>query len=480
MLHTAAKAFLLAVLLSSCTAPVTPKKEYPGISLTHCVLTSSASARQVDAKCGSLRVPEDPSHPDGRQIDLNLAVVEAARRHAEPDPLFILMGGPGESATENFAALSSIFEGIHQERDIVLVDQRGTGKSHPLRCLNAKDKGLGEEESIARLKACPARLDADLRFYTTDFAMQDLDRVRAALGYETINLYGVSYGTRAVLVYLKLYPERVRSLVLDAVVDPSFVLYQDAARDGQRSLELLFERCEADPACSSTYPRLRSELTEVLQKVEGAPTVVTISHPATGQPLEVPLTGALLSTHIFNMLYSPDLSAVLPFVIHQAHQNQDYAPLITQGFLVNDRVYDGLFYAVACAEDSPFLQWDQTASGLFDHNLQTFLEICSAWPRGEVPPIVHAPVVSDVPVLMFSGEADPITPPWHAEKLRDFLRNSRDVVFPGMGHGNAASACGMQIMENFVDTVSVNGLDVTCAADVKPPQFFVGFSNPEP
>jgi pimeloyl-ACP methyl ester carboxylesterase len=479
MLHSAAKVILLAFLLASCTAPAAPAKEYPNITLTNCVLHTRGSGTQVDAKCGSLSVPEDPGNPVGRQIDLNLAVVKAARRHAEPDPLFVLVGGPGQSAVEDFAALSPAFDGIHQERDIVLVDQRGTGKSNPLRCLDPKDESLSGTEAIAQLKECPARLDTALKFYTTDIAMQDLERVRSALGYESINIYGVSYGTRAALVYLKMYPGRVRSLILDAVVDPSFILYQNAARDGQRSLDLLFERCEADPACNSAYPRLRSEFEQVLQQVDASPTVITISHPATGRPLEVPLTGALITSHVFNMLYSPDLVAVLPFVIHRAYESQDYTPLITQGFLANGGVYDGLFYAVACAEDASLIQNDR-AGGIFEQNARTFLEICSTWPHLEPPEIIHRPVVSDVPVLMFSGEADPVTPPWHAETLRGSLGHGLDVIFPGMGHGNGTSPCGQRIMESFLETASVSGLDVSCAALVKPPPFFVGAGNPEP
>src|SRR5687768_3115526 len=250
---------LVVALSSSCTPQAEPTYETPGITLTDCVLTTAPRvSEQVDARCGSLTVDENPSDPQSRQIMLNVAVVPAISRSPEPDPLFILVGGPGQSAIETFPALFSTVFRIHENRDIVLVDQRGTGESNPLRCLDPEDETLVEDEqAIALLKACPEKLKADLRFYTTDIAMQDLDSVRAALGYETINLYGVSYGTRAALVYLKMFPDHVRSLVLDAVVDPKFVLYQDAAQDGQRALEMVFGRCEADDVCKSTYPDLR-------------------------------------------------------------------------------------------------------------------------------------------------------------------------------------------------------------------------------
>ena len=277
-------------LISACASQATPTRENPGIVLTNCVLSTPGVENQVDAKCGSLTVAEDPSNAGSRQIQLNVAVVEAIKRRPEPDPVFILVGGPGQSATEVYAALSSTLFRIHQDRDIVLVDQRGTGKSNPLRCLDPEDETLKDEEAIALLQACPAKLDADLRFYTTDIAMHDLDQVRSALGYEEINLYGVSYGTRAALVYLKMYPEHVRSLILDAVVDPAFILYQDASQDGQAALDLFFARCQADQACNSTYPRLRSELDAVLKKLEASPADITIPHPATGKPLQVTVT----------------------------------------------------------------------------------------------------------------------------------------------------------------------------------------------
>lgn len=180
------------------------------------------------------------------------------------------------------------------------------------------------------------------------------------------------------------------------------------------------------------------------------------------------------------MLYSPDLVAVLPFVIHQAYESQDYAPLITQGFLSDTGVYDGMFYAVACAEDSSLVKEESASEGIFGSNVHRFLEVCQAWPRQEPPAIIHEPVASDVPVLMISGEADPITPPRHADRLGASLSNSLNVIFPGMGHGNGVSDCGRRIMEDFIQAASAADLDVTCVAEVQPPPFFLDFSGPRP
>ncbi len=472
--------FLPVILLSACVPPSTPAVKTPGITLTKCILNMPQIDLQVDARCGSLLVPENRSNPESRQLELNIAVVEAVKRRAEPDPLFILAGGPGQSAVESFPALYSAFYMVHQSRDIVLVDQRGTGKSNPLRCLDPQEEEIDDEQAVAQLKGCPGKLQADLQFYTTDIAMQDLDQVRSALGYETINLYGVSYGTRAALVYLKMFPDRVRSLVLDAVVDPSFVLYQDAARDGQAALDLIFQRCEADQDCSSTYPRLRAEFNEMLTKLEETPAEITMPHPLTGRPLQLTLTDAAISNHVFRMLYSPDLVAMLPFVIHQAYESGNYAPLITQGYLADTGVYDGMFYAVTCAEDSSLVRMEQANDGIFGANVQNFLEVCKSWPRQDPPAVVHETIESGVPALVLSGEADPITPPWHAEKLRSALSNSIHVIFPGMGHGNGFSECGSRLMDDFLEDPYVAGLDISCAETVEPPPFFVDFSGPKP
>jgi pimeloyl-ACP methyl ester carboxylesterase len=477
---------LLATLIVSC-APGPSPTTAQSIVLTECVLSSPRVETQVEANCGSLRVLENPSDPQSREISLNIAVVPAIKRNPEPDPLFVLAGGPGQAVTEVFPSLYSTFFRIHQQRDIVLVDQRGTGKSNPLRCLDPEDEtleALDEEQVHALLKECPETLEADLRFYTTDIAMRDLDRARAALGYDSINLYGASYGTRAALVYLKLFPAQVRSIVLDAVVDPGFVIYENVAEDGQRALDMFFARCEADEVCHSTFPELRSEFDALLQRVEQTPVDITIAHPVTGRPLELTITQTMLINIIFNTLYVPDLIAMLPLAIHQAYAEDNYAPLITQSYLVNSGIYEGMFYAVACMEDAPLISsetLDQSGEqSLFTENAKTFLDVCSAWPEGNPPEVVHEPVSSDVPVLMLSGEVDPITPPRHAEQLAETLDNDLHLIFESMGHGNSSNQCAAKIIDRFVESASTEGLETECVESVAPPPFFVDFSGPKP
>ena len=476
---------LQAILFAACTpTQTTSSVETQSIVITDCVLTSPGVSTQVDAKCGSLAVSEDPANPKSRQINLRVAIIPAIQRVPEADPLFILAGGPGQSIVEAFPALYSSLFYIHQKRDIILVDQRGTGKSNPLRCIDSQDDVLDDQQTIALLKTCPQKLNADLRFYTTDIAMSDLDKVRAALGYEKINLYGISYGTRAALVYLKMYPSHVRSIVLDAVVDPKFVIFQDVSSDAQHALELFFTRCEKDSACNTTFPNLKSEFVAVLNKLNGTPANVTIPHPVTGKPFSITVTPKIFTDIIFNALYMPDLVAMLPLSIHQAYAENNFAPLITQSFLFDPGLYDGMFYSVTCNEDAPLLSSSQPVQNdvqnIFGDIGKSFADVCSAWPHGNPPEVIHEPVTSSTPVLMFSGEADPITPPWHAEQLTLTLANSLNLVFKNMGHGNSNTQCGSQIMEHFIDSASVKNLDITCVSAVEPPPFWVNFSGPQP
>jgi pimeloyl-ACP methyl ester carboxylesterase len=183
---------------------------------------------------------------------------------------------------------------------------------------------------------------------------------------------------------------------------------------------------------------------------------------------------------IFNTLYAPDLVAMLPLAIHQAYSEDNFAPLITQGSLLNAGVYDGMFYAVACTEDAPFVTLVEDANSIFGSSARKFVEVCAAWPRGQADQVLREPVVSDVPVLMLSGEVDPITPPWHAEKLSESLSNSLHLIFNNMGHGNASSDCASRIIDRFIEAGSIAGLDTSCVQAVEPPPFFVGFSGPEP
>ncbi len=474
---------LLILILASCSRRNLTATPESSLRLEDCALTSP-SGNQVDARCGTLTVPEDRSNPSGRQIELHIALIPAIKRNPEPDALFLLAGGPGQSAIETFPAMISLMVQIHQDRDIVLVDQRGTGKSNPLRCLDLEDESLTAEQILVKLKSCPETLDADVRFYTTEIAMTDLDEVRSALGYETVNIYGASYGTRAALTYLRMFPEHVRTITLDAVVDPGFVMFVDAATDGQAALDKFFSRCEADEACKTTFPQLKNEFDGLLDRLEKSPKEITIPHPLTNKPLDLTVTRQMITNMVFNTLYIPDLVATLPLSIHAAYADENYVPLISQAFLVDAGLYDGMFYAVTCSEDASLISADEAAKrseeSIFGDRTIDFAAVCAKWPKGNVSPEFREPVSSNVPVLILSGDADPITPPWHANQVAEGLTNDLHLVLAGMGHGNLFSQCSINLLKDFIENASTSELKTACIKGIQPPPFFVDFSGPRP
>ncbi len=474
----------LVILLAACVgAPPTPTHSDPSLALTECQLTTAGIPTTVDARCGALAVAENPAAPAGRQIKLNIAVVPAVSRNPQPDPLFILAGGPGQAIVELYPALAQSLRQIHQERDIVLVDQRGTGKSNPLECALPETDALEEKHVIAALQACPAELDADLRFYTTEIAMRDLDAVRAALGYANVNLYGISYGTRAALTYLRLFPDRVRSVVLEAVVSPDYRLFLNTAQDADRALGLLFERCEAAAACAAAFPNASADFDALLAQIEAEPRSITFPDPISAKPLTATLTRADVLNLTFPLLYAPEIAALLPLDLQQAAAG-NFAPLIAQAGASDAGLYLGMFYAVACTEDAPFIhaaEAEALAAGTrFGDRTEMLREICTAWPRGALAPDFDAPVVSDAPVLLLSGEADPVTPPQYAARVAETLPNSLHIIGPGMGHGLVGRGCIDNLVAAFIAAGSVQGLDPACAQQLAPPPFFLSPTGPQP
>jgi pimeloyl-ACP methyl ester carboxylesterase len=478
---------VLVIAVAACGPAVSPTPATGAApELSDCALTAEGFPAQVQANCGSLAVPEDWTDASSRSINLKIAVAPAVSRSPQADALFVLAGGPGQAVTESYPLLAGALEPIGRGRDIVLVDQRGTGGSNPLRCSTPESLeaalALPVQEQVALLQTCPDRLDADPTLYTTVSAVQDLDAVRAALGYERVSLYGVSYGTRVALAYMRRYPEHVRAAVLDAVVNPGFYLLLDAPRDGQRALEFTLERCQADAACREAFPNLLTDLEDILETLDQAPAPVSMADPVSGEPLQFTLTRQMFATFVFNVLYAPEAVALLPLALHSADQG-DFAPLLGLALASDAGLYDGLFYSVACAEDAPFFT-DKQAQGAsqgtyFGDMSASFREVCTAWPRGPVEDI-HDPVASQAPTLLLSGEADPITPPPHAAELAATLPNSLHLVAPGMGHGVLNRGCLTRLVADFVEQADFDGLDVACVERILPPPFFVRPTGPNP
>ena len=434
---------------------------------------------------------ENRETKQGRQIDLRIVILPALSRDVKPDPLFFLAGGPGQGAAELARGLRDLFRRVQSERDIVLVDQRGTGKSHPLKCDSDNDrlKDINETDltGLDRLKTCMQGYDADLTQYTTPIAMDDLDDIRQFLGYDTINLYGGSYGTRAALVYLRQHEPRVRSMIIDGVAPPDMQLPLFFARDAQRALDLLLADCEKDPQCNEQYPQLASRLRALVERLDREPIKTRLTHPRTGVEDDVTVNAQLIAGTIFGALYSPLAASLIPALIERAERN-DFQGMLALAMInsgLADNMALGMQLSVLCAEDFPRITpaevAEQSKATLFrGHLMEARMKACAFWPKGKVPANYYDPVQSSVPTLILSGELDPVTPPNWGESAGKTLPNSKHFIAPGTGHGVLGTSCGMRIIKDFIDKGTADGLNTECLKLLKRPPFFLTPAGPDP
>jgi pimeloyl-ACP methyl ester carboxylesterase len=421
-----------------------------------------------EVQCGKLSRVLDPARPDGPKIELHYVVVPALARRKLPDPVFMLAGGPGQSAIAVAPGAMGLFARLNNRRDIVFVDQRGTGRSAPLECEDTRRAPLAEladrERQFERVVACKAQLttlpyvpqEGDLRFFTTTLAMQDLDAVRQQLGAARINLVGGSYGTRAALEYLRQFPQAVRRSVLDGVAPPDMALPASLSTDAQAAFEALLAACGAEAECAKAFPDLRADWAALLQSL---PKTVTAMHPFTGRSESFVLTRELVLGAVRGPLYAPALAAGLPAAIHEAARGR-FDALGGLGAALGSRratrLAMGLHFSVVCAEDLPRRAQASDAPGadFGDESLRLYERICAQWPRGEVPADFYTLPRVDAPVLLLSGGDDPVTPPRHGARVARALgASAQHVVVPHAGHGVMAIGCVPGVVYRFIDAV---------------------------
>jgi pimeloyl-ACP methyl ester carboxylesterase len=429
--------------------------------------------------CGTFKVPEDRSRPTKRTINLKLVVLSADNEVPKPDALFIIAGGPGQAATDNVDFYARIFRAVRKERDIVLVDQRGTGGSNQHTCdLYGKtvQGHLNDLLPLDAVKRCLKewRSHADLRFYTTPTAMADLNELREALGYFQIDIFGTSYGTRAAQFFLRQYPAQVRSVILKGVTPITENIPTVIAPDAQNSLEKVFADCEANSTCQKAYPKLREEFTALLKRFDTGP--ISISYTSTDNKTEaVKLSRGAVVTTIRSLLQSTATIAQLPQLIHEAYQEK-YTGLIKSIVSIRDGFSSGVglgvFLAVVRSEDLPFVksaEVQRLARGTFmgDYYYQQLRSASSLLPRAQVPADYKSPVSANVPVLLLSGYLDPATPPDNGEEVASTLTNRKHVVIRYGSHSySSLSPCVDELMSAFIDAGRVEGLDTGCVGAI--------------
>jgi pimeloyl-ACP methyl ester carboxylesterase len=431
--------------------------------------------------CGKLTVFENRETRTGRTIDLNIVVLPAFYQKTKGEPVFDLAGGPGASSTAAAGFYAGPGKAYRRRHDVVCVDQRGTGKSNRLAIPREKTAQyyLNEMFPIDYVKELRGALEqrADLTKYTTSIAMDDLDDMRAWLGYDKINLFGGSYGTRAALVYMRQHPEHVRSAILLAVAPTDLKMPLHHSEAGARAMDLLLGECEQDARCNAAFPQIRDDWKNALAQLEKHPARVEYSL-GNAAPMTVEIQRDVFAEKIRSWMYGRDKAARIPLIVYHA-AGGDFAPFLQQaiGPSIPDFVADGMYLSVTCAEDVPFINQEEAAklnAGNPFGNYRVFQQTraCGMWPRGEIPTDFLEPVSSNAPVLIFSGNMDPVTPPKYGEEVARHLPNSRHVIIPQAGHGVDGltdPGCIDRIAIEFLS--DAKNLDVSCVERMTPPPF---------
>ena len=449
---------------------------YGGITFEPCALSASGNL-SVEAQCASLEVPENHDDPEGRKISLALALIPA-NGMAEADPVYMIAGGPGQSALESYPMLHAAFSDVRRKRHVILVDARGTGGSNPLHCpMSEGDEAMfsdPEAETPEAMRAfterCRDKLaeKADLRFYTTGDHIRDLDLVRQTLGVERINLVGVSYGTRVAQQYAATYPQQTRTVVLDSVVPNTLVLGQEHARNLEDALDVHFARCQQDKACATNLGNPREQLERVRDRLQaGGIAPVRYRDPVSGEwREEVPNFGHLAGP-LRMYSYQPTASAMLPLVLHEAAQER-YESLLAQSRMLSNQLGDsmalGMGLSVSCAEDVSELKRNDADDGtvLGSALVDLLVAQCEVWPKGTRAENFRTPLSGDVAVLAISGEYDPVTPPRYGDEVIEHLPKGRHLVLPGQGHSVLGTGCMPKLFAQFVESADAASLDAEC------------------
>ncbi len=458
----------MAVAITGCGASHAPPRT---LALADCHLPKLA----LTLSCGTLEVPENRAQPQGRKLALSVLVLPANTLSPKPDPLFVLAGGPGQAAS-SIADFAATLSDVRTTRDIVLIDQRGTGRSAPLDCKAfAAQPELSEAleaDPRPRARACASELTArgvDLAQYTTDDYIADLEDVRRALAYPSINLWGGSYGTRVAQEYVRRHREVIRSMVLDGVAPPRMIVSLDVWPTRTHAIDNVIAACGRSAACSAAHPQVANSLAAIAQSLGPAGRDITLTLPRSGEPRTLHMTFDALLGALQPAVYQPEMAAMLPELLARAERG-DYAPMVAMLSMFEDSfdqaISPALHYSVTCTEDVPRITPDARTRALAGVALAPLvarvIEICDTWPRGKLPADFATPLTSDVPTLLLSGGLDPVTPPAYADEVARTLSHAKSIVAPGYGHIVSSHGCAARLIARFVDTAGFDTLPQTC------------------
>jgi pimeloyl-ACP methyl ester carboxylesterase len=425
-------------------------------------------------ECGTLHVFENRATRQGRRIPIAYAVATAIQA-TEAAPVFLFAGGPGQGSTALINMANGWAAPLRETRDLVFIDQRGTGRSNPLSCsttrLEFPEHAFGHVFDPEDVRACRATLEprADLTLYTTAHAIEDIDDVRARLGYDRILLWGGSYGTRMAQAYARRYPARVIAMVLDGVAPFDVQMPSMYARGAQVALERVFEACRADANCAESYPSLAQDFAAILRRIREHPGPAKV-RTRTGQVVDVTMSAGDFGYAVRGILYDPHVTARLPEMIHRAAVSGDLSEFAqrywARAVSLERSLAHGLHLSVLCPEDIALLpeaEIDPRSRETFlgSYVLDEYRQACRIWPAIPSDPDSARPLDTSVPTLLLSGHFDPVTPPEFAQRVARSLPLSAHVVDAAGGHG-VTGRCALAAVLHVLTTGTIDNLPVVC------------------
>ena len=440
------------------------------------------------AECSYLTVPQNYAEPQGVKLKLHIALIASSARKPQADPVVYLAGGPGQSASESFGQIAPGFREILKTRHVLLIDQRGTGLSHALKCNMPDDVGLVTPDDAtvrAMVRGCLHAQDSDPKFFTTTDATKDLESLRVAIAAPQLNLVGFSYGTRVAQQFAMHYPNSTRSLILDGIAPNQLILGSEQAQALDEALAKQFARCVADKACFARFGDPAKTLSALEADLTANPREIEIDDPLTGKPVKLPLgIGALQGMARF-YAYASETSALVPLLMDEAKHGRPQLMLAQTemaGKNIGDAMSHGMQLSVLCSEDNEFLKFDASNKNrLLGNEMQEMLSVqCQEWPKGARPKDFFQPLTGNIPTLLISGEFDPVTPARYGDIVLKGLSNAQHIIVPAQGHINLGRGCIPKLAGEFLANLAPKKLDTECVKKITPAPFFLELTGPAP
>ncbi|HEX8956827.1 MAG TPA: alpha/beta hydrolase, partial [Burkholderiaceae bacterium] len=398
---------------------------------------------------------------------------------------FVLAGGPGQAGSDILALLESGMRKLRTTRDIVFIDQRGTGLSGKLDC---DDTGtiddLDENGQLQLIAKCMQSLNKPFAQYNTENSARDLEQIRSALGYGRINLWGGSYGTRLAQAYARLFPASARALILDGVAAPDQIIFV-WGKDAQASLDATFRQCDNDPGCHAAYPNPAQQFNGLLSRVNNGDIKLDFYHPRTAARTQMQLRPERFLQAVRTVLYSADAANRLPFLIDSADKG-NWNPFVAQMYSTSDFSLEGpavgLMLSVTCAEDIPritpaIVAEEERNSFLAGREVKFLTRVCQTLGIPAIP--YREADTIDAPVLLLSGALDPVTPPRRAEAAAKRMTHAQHFVVENGGHIVSQFGCAPRLMREFLDQPGAPVV-AGCLKEIPRNGFQLGAAGPHP